>query len=305
MKQARLIWNPAAGRMNIAGKMREVAQVLETSGWQVEMAPSQSAAHVTQLARETALAGWEAVFVAGGDGTLGRAVAGLAGSGTALGVLPSGTTNVWAQEIGLPLLGLNPLAESARRLAQGTIRVIDLGMCNNTPFFLWAGFGLDARVIDQLERKRNRWMKQINELYYAWTILRSSAGWAGIPIRVTADGQTFEEQVMLALAGNIRLYAGGLVTLSPQGAWDDGLLELWLLRSGKKGGVGSVIRHLWNLRRGKHVQDRKVVYLPFKQAHLTFENEEWMQTDGEPGGMVREVDIKVWEKGLRVLVPQT
>lgn len=303
MKRARLIWNPAAGRIEVASKLREAAQTLETAGWQVEVVPSQNAAHVTELARDTAQAGWEAVFAVGGDGTLSRAVAGLAGSETALGVFPSGTTNVWAQEIGLPLRGPNPLAESARKLAQGTVRTIDLGVCNGTPFFLWAGFGLDARVIDQLERKRSRWMKLINELYYALTILRCAAGWAGIPVRATADGHTVEGQVMLALAGNARLYAGGMVTLSPHAAWDDGKFELWLLRSGPKGGVGSVIRHLWNLRWGKHVQDREAVCLSFTQARLTFEADEWMHADGEPVGKVREAEIKVWEKGLRVLVP--
>lgn len=297
-----LIWNPAAGRVRAEPGIQEAARVLEEAGWQVHLERSQSATHVTELARQAAQAQWEAVFAAGGDGTLGRATIGLAGSATALGVIPAGTTNVWAQEIGLPVSG--PMAESVRRLAEGRTQTIDIGLCNGRPFFLWAGFGLDARVINHLERRRSRFMKQINEIFYALAILRCAAGWRGTSVQAQVDGQTVEGRFMLALAGNIRLYAGGLATLSPTAIWDDGKLELWLLKSGQRGGIGTVLRHLWNLGWGRHTQDREVVSFSFRQVKLAFETEEWMHMDGEPYGRVQAVALEVWEKALRVLIPK-
>ncbi|NUM49398.1 MAG: diacylglycerol kinase family lipid kinase [Anaerolineales bacterium] len=299
MKKAMLIWNPAAGRVGAERDVREAARAL--TGWEVHFEPSQSAAHVTELAQTAARENWEAVFVAGGDGSLGRAVAGLAGSATALGVLPTGTTNVWAQELGLPIVGRQRLVESARQLAAGHVQTMDIGLCNGLPYLLWAGFGLDARVIDRLERKRSRWMKRLNEIYYLLTIFQCARGWPGAQVQVTADGQTVEGRFILALAGNIRLYAGGL--LSPNARWNDGKQELWLLGSGKNGGVPSVIRHLWNLGRGQHVQDRNTLCLPFRQLKLTFATPEWMHLDGEPYGTVQEAEIQIWAQGLRVLVP--
>jgi YegS/Rv2252/BmrU family lipid kinase len=301
MKNAMLIWNPGAGRVNVEREVGEARRVLAAGGWEITLEPSRSAAHVTDLARQAAQTGLEAVFVAGGDGTLGRAVAGLAGTTTALGGLPTGTTNVWAKEIGLPHEGLKAAVESARQLAAGPRLNVDLGVCNGNPFFLWAGFGLDARVVDQLEHKRSRFMKLINEIFYTLTILRCAAGWPGTHMQITADGQTVEGHFMLAVAGNIRYYAGRL--LSPHAVWDDGKLELWLLRSGRRGGAGMALRHLWNLGWGLHVKDREALCLPFRRAQITFETAEWMHTDGEPGERVKTAEITVWERGLWVIVP--
>lgn len=299
-----LIWNPGAGRLNMEGEVREAVRIFEAAGWNIRLERSQSAAHVTELARQAAEAGFEAVFIAGGDGTLGRAVAGLIGTETAVGILPSGTTNVWAQEIGLPATGLRAAVESARRLANGPRLKIDVGLCNGNPFLLWAGFGLDARTVDQLERKRHRFMKQLNEVYYALTILRTSAGWRGTPMHVSTGEQTVQGRFMLIIAGNIRHYGGGLATLSPEGKWDDGKMELWLFHSGTQGGIPTVARHVWNLIRGLHVKDRNVTCLPFREARLTFETEEWMHMDGEPCGQVQTVELAVQARGVWVILPE-
>ncbi len=286
------------------GEVREAVQVFEAAGWTIRQERSQSAVHVTELARQAAASAYEAVFIAGGDGTVGRAVEGLAGSETAVGVLPTGTTNVWAQEMGLPATGLRAAVESARRLANGPRVRMDVGLCNGKTFLLWAGFGLDARVVDQLERKRHRFMKQLNEVYYALTILRTSAGWRGTPMHVSTGAQTVQGHFMLVIAGNIRQYGGGLATLSPHAKWDDGKMELWLFHSGKQGGIPVVVRHVWNLVRGLHVKDRNVTCLPFQQAQITFETGEWMHLDGEPCGQVQTVELAVWEQGLWVIVPE-
>ena len=303
MKKAMLIWNPAAGRMGAEGIVRQAARVLGELGWEVRVEGSKRAGHVTELAKEAAQTEMEAVFVAGGDGSLGRAVAGLVGSRTALGVLPTGTANVWAREIGLQVSGANIAVESARRLAIGQMHPMDVGVCNGRLFFLWAGFGLDGRVVDRLERKRSRFVKQINEFYYALAILQCAAGWKGVRLQVRADDREIEGQYMVAVAGNIRHYAGGLAKLSPEAVWDDGRMELWLFGSGKRGGVGMAVRHLWNLGWGRHVKDNEMVCLPFRRLKLAFETEEWMQMDGDPWGKVREVDIKVMKRAVRVLLP--
>jgi len=302
MKKAMLIWNPAAGRMGAEGVVREAARVLAEKGWEMCIERSRSAEHVTGLAREAAQAEMDAVFVAGGDGSLGRAVTGLAGSETALGVLPTGTANVWARELGLSVSGPSMVVESARRLAGGKARMMDVGVCNGKLFFLWAGFGLDGRVVDRLERNRSRWVKQLNEVYYMLTILQCAAGWEGVRVQVQADDQEVEGTFMLALAGNIRHYAGGLAQLSPMAVWDDGVMELWLFGAGRRGGLRMAVRHLWNLGWGRHVRDSEIVCLPFRQLKMEFETEEWMQMDGEPWGRVKSVEVAVRRRAVRVLV---
>jgi len=283
--------------------VKQAARVLGENGWGVRVEGSKGAEHLTELAKEAAQAKLDAVFVAGGDGSLGRAVAGLVNSGTALGVLPTGTANVWAREIGLQVSGVNIAVESARRLARGQVCLMDVGVCNERLFFLWAGFGLDGRVVDKLERKRSRFVKQINEIYYALAILQCAARWKGMRLRIQADDQEIEGEYMVAVAGNIRHYAGGLAKLSPEAAWDDGMMELWLFGSGKRGGMGMAVRHLWNLGWGKHVKDSETICLPFRRLKLVFEADEWIQMDGEPWGKVREADIAVRKWAVKVLAP--
>lgn len=298
-----LIWNPMAGRGSLGVKVNQAARVLLETGWNLQVKESKSATHVTELARQAAEEHLRALFVAGGDGSLGRAVAGLKGSETALGVLPTGTANVWARELGLPVSGVNMAVESARRLAKGTARTFDVGMCQGRPFFLWAGFGLDGRVVERLERKRSRLVKQLNEIYYTLTILQCAAGWKGMKVQVKADEQEVEGRFMVGVASNIRLYAGGLAQLSPDEKWDDGRMSLWLFEAGKQGGVGVAFQHVWNLWKGRHVKERNVLCLPFKRLSLRFEEDEWMQMDGEPWGQVKEAEIYVQAQALKVLVP--
>ncbi|NOH04598.1 MAG: hypothetical protein HND47_22835 [Chloroflexi bacterium] len=97
---------------------------------------------------------YDAVFAIGGDGTVGQVASGLVNTETALGVLPAGTTNVWAVEQGQkPFSWLQwwNLRDNARLLANVQPQRVDVGLCNDRPFLLWAGVGLDAQTINKIE----------------------------------------------------------------------------------------------------------------------------------------------------------
>jgi diacylglycerol kinase family enzyme len=117
MADTLLIYNPAAGRVSVRPFISGVIRTLSDYGWRVEVAESLDGRHTTQLAHMAASENFRAVFVIGGDGTVGQAASGLIGSQTALGVLPAGSANVWALELGMkafiwPRWGL--LRENAR-----------------------------------------------------------------------------------------------------------------------------------------------------------------------------------------------
>ncbi|MFN7341872.1 MAG: diacylglycerol/lipid kinase family protein, partial [bacterium] len=100
----------------------------------------------TELAKRFALDGEPVVVAAGGDGTLNAVISGLAGSRTALGVMPAGTMNVFARELGIPS---NSLVKALEVIDQGLIREIDLFSANDAPFVQMAGVGFDAMVIEE------------------------------------------------------------------------------------------------------------------------------------------------------------
>src|SRR6266545_4775984 len=101
MRSAVIIYNPTAGRFSVKPFIKSAVNELESAGWQMETAETQSGEHTIELARQAAAEKKDAAFAVGGDGTIGNVVNGLVGSETALGVLPAGTANVWSLELGL------------------------------------------------------------------------------------------------------------------------------------------------------------------------------------------------------------
>jgi diacylglycerol kinase (ATP) len=302
MQNARLIYNPAAGRFP-AGRLLERAElILSTAGWETETVAVDGEKDLVALAQDAVDAECTAVFVAGGDGSIGQVASVLAGSSTALGVLPAGTANVWAQELGLPRLNWiqrTALRESAERLANATVRLVDIGICNDHSFLLWAGFGLDADIVNFVE-PRERWEKIFATAHYTITALSRAVGWKGVDVRAEADSLNIRGRFLFAVACNIPGYAGGLLDLAPGAKVDDGLLDFWLI-----GGqtVGDVFIRAFQIFQGKHINASGVVHFRSDQATF-FAGESFpVQFDGEPVQMSSPLKFTVKKKTLKVLVP--
>lgn len=154
-----MIYNPAAGRPRLQRQTPEAAAELQAAGWTVDLAQTTGPDSAAHLARSAAADGYDAVVVVGGDGTVNLAANGLlqaAEAGLAppaLGILPAGTANVLARDLGLPAPGPGleaslPLA--ARLLARSRVARIDVGVVRSAAgqrcFLCWAGIGLDAAI---------------------------------------------------------------------------------------------------------------------------------------------------------------
>ncbi len=303
MARAWLIYNPAAGRFPAGPLLQRAAKVLLDSGWKVSIRKTTSGRDLPELARQAAERGMDAVFVAGGDGSVGQVAEALAGRQTALAVLPSGTANVWAQELGLPRLSWThwfALEEAARRLAHGEERMVDLGLCNGRSFLLWAGVGLDGEVVNNIE-PRERWEKSLAVAVYATQILWHSLGWEGVHLRVEADGQVWEGRYLIAVASNIRAYAGGFLELAPEAKVDDGLLDFWLV-GGES--MRDAVTRVLQIFMGWHVEAQGVVHFRAAEAWFHASRPLPLHLDGEPAAGTPPLHFMVKRKALRVLVPK-
>jgi diacylglycerol kinase (ATP) len=297
-----LLHNPAAGRLPSGLFLGPAREALERHGWTIRTAASADPAELRELAETAVAEGCQAVFIAGGDGSVGLIASALAGTTTALGVLPSGTANVWAAELGLTGPAWPPwsgLERAAERLAIGEPRLVDVGDVNGRVFLLWGGTGLDARVVAALE-PRTRLMKFIPTALYLAEVLRSSAAWDGVELEVEAEGQRWQGRFVVAVASNIRRYAGGLLELAPEALVDDGLLDFWLL-GGRS--TGDVILRIAQMLTRAHVHAPGVVH--FRSAAATFRSAEPLNlhVDGEPAEMGDRLDIRVLPQRLWVLTP--
>jgi len=303
MRQAYLVYNPAAGRYPSGLLAERAAQVLRRHGWEIKLEQTHDGEHITRLAHQASQEGWDAFFVVGGDGSINLAINGLVGSQTALGVLPAGTANVWAQELGLPGLTWTrwmALEESAERLAGGEVRQVDVGFCNNRAFLLWAGVGLDAFIVHRIE-PRGRWEKHFAAVQYAASAVWNAGFWRGQNLRVSADGQEVTGHYLLALVSNIHLYAGGLAELTPDARLDDNLMDLWLFEGDT---MGDTVQIAWDLWSGRHTQSDQVIRYPFRSLTIESDAPLYMQVDGEPVLNTGPAEIEVRPKLLNVLVPR-
>jgi YegS/Rv2252/BmrU family lipid kinase len=303
MPRALLVYNPVAGRYPSRLLTERAAGVFQSRGWQIEIATTQSGEHISRLAQQAVEDNLEAFIVVGGDGSINRALPGLIGTHTALGVLPAGTANVWAQELGLPGLTwtrLTALEESARRLANAEVRCVDVGLCNRVPFLLWAGVGLDAFIVHRIE-PRNQWEKPFAILHYAAKAVWEAGQWHGIDLSIVDGERQLSGLFMLGVVSNIRLYAGGYARLSPSARMDDGQMDLWLFEGST---LDETLIQAWNLLSGRHVQSARVHRVPFQKISLRSNTLLYMQIDGEPEQGNRQIDIEVVPQALRVLVPR-
>lgn len=303
MRKAYLVFNPHAGRFPSRVLTERAAEVLSDQKWDIHMVQTSGGLEVTELARQAAAQNVEAFFIAGGDGSVNLSVTGLIGSDTALGVLPAGTTNVWAKELGLPGLTYTrwkALEESAQRLAKGNMRRVDVGSCNQRAFLLWSGVGLDGFIVHRLE-PRSRWEKHFSVVSYATRAVRHAGFWSGMDLQAIANEEKISGRYLMAVVSNIHLYAGGMAEISPSARLDDGIMDLWLF-AGET--VLETIQHAWNLFSGRHLRSDQARCLPFRQLQLFSDQPMFVQLDGEPVDEGREINIEVIPKALKIIVPE-
>jgi diacylglycerol kinase family enzyme len=199
-----IVFNPTAG----AGRRRRLARALAALarfGLRPELAETRHPGHAELLAREAAGRGVRLVVAAGGDGTIAEVASGIAGSGAALGVVPLGTANVLAWELGLP-----PGPERAAAvLAQGRQAVLRPGILRQADgrvrlFVQMAGAGFDAAVVHGLDLGLKR---RIGRAAYVAQALREAGRHRFAPIGVELDGgEPFPAASLIVTKG--RLYAG-------------------------------------------------------------------------------------------------
>ncbi len=301
-RRGRLVYNPAAGRFSAGPFLGRASKVLRRAGWQIDLQEAYGEAQLTEAAENAIEDRCDAVFVAGGDGSVGQVAVTLAGSKTALGVLPAGTANVWAQELGLPRMDWIhwfALEQAAERLAYGETRLVDIGLCNERAFLLWTGVGLDAELVNSIE-PRERWEKVFATVHYTTLALWNSIGWQGVDLRAVAGERVWEGRYLVAVASNIPAYAGGLMNLAPGAKVDDGLLDFWLIE-GKS--LKDVLIRVAQIFMGRHVSAEGVVHFTASEAVFETQGRLPIQCDGEPCMMTPPLHFTVRKQALRVLIP--
>jgi YegS/Rv2252/BmrU family lipid kinase len=243
-------------------------------------------------AKSAVSAGVGLVLACGGDGTVTACAEGVIGTGVPLAIIPMGTGNLLARNVGLPM-GLDEALAVALGDAQ---QPIDAGRVNGTLFVVMAGLGLDARMLsdtsDQL-KKRLGWVA------YAISAVRH-LGDRPLRVAVSADGGRRRRMRANALiVGNVGWLRGGLPLL-PDARPDDGMLDaVVLIAGGLTGWLTATAAIL--LRR----QAQGGIYrLQFTKLVVTLDREQPWELDGEVMGSTRRLTVEAQPGALLLRMPQ-
>jgi diacylglycerol kinase (ATP) len=297
-----LIYNPIAGPRDVRAELERLRSFFGKRDWSVRLRTTERAGDATRMAREAALEGQDAVIVAGGDGTVNEVVNGLAGTETAMGVLPVGTGNLWAKELRVPTYTLaNPmrLREAAAGLVNGSLRAIDVGRVGERVFLCWASAGLDAKVTSEME-PRERATKRLGALPYLVAAVLVARDFKGVESEVVLDGDVVRGRMLLVVANNIQQY-GGLVEVAPQARLDDGFLDIFVF---KGLGFQYVVRHLVRILSQRYLDDPEIVRRQARRVEIRTEETLSVQADGDPIGTT-PVTVEVVPRALRIIAPPT
>ena len=288
-----IIANPASGAFPPhTHRFDEALAILRSNGWRVDLWYTQARGEGEKLARKAVEQKANLVIAAGGDGTINEIIQGLAGSETALGVLPNGTVNVWAREAGIPLDDVGACGV----LLNGQTSRIDLGYVNGRYFLLMVGIGFDGEVTQAVERKP---LKRLGVLGYALAALWLGPGYSSFPAIVQIDGYTVKTRALQIIIGNTQLYAGG-IKFTWQAKCDDGLLDLCIV--GRRNLWGRIVV-LWDLFLRREQRRLWVRYDTFKRIKVDTPEPVAFQIDGEAAGYTPAI-FSVVPGALKVVVPQ-
>ncbi len=160
-----MIVNPYA--TTVSSRLKNLVISALRGSFIVDAVDTERRDHATEICREAAEEGYDAVVAFGGDGTVNEAANGLAGTGTPLTCLPGGRANVYCRMLGIPADVVDATEHLLDLAGDWRIRQVDLGRVGRRYFLFSAGVGLDASVVERVDA-RPRLKARLGEYYYAW-----------------------------------------------------------------------------------------------------------------------------------------
>lgn len=287
-----LIYNPAAGQADLTSRLASLLPSLAREGVSLELRATTGHGDAATIARRAVAEGADLIAVCGGDGTVNETTLAVADTGVDLAILPAGTANVLARELGIP----RSLRGAAKVIVEGRPVKLSMGVAGERRFLMMAGFGLDAMVLSGFNPKLKR---MLGRVAYAARCAEELARFRAPHLRVRAEGM--EVEGTMVVAANIRLYGGGFVIARDADPTDD-LLDVVVFQGKSAVDYG---RYAAGLLAGRLHQFPDVAMFRARALHVESDAGEVPgQVDGETA-LRTPVDLGLRPRAISVLVPQS
>lgn len=293
-----IILNPAAGHDDAVRVRRLLGGAFAARGAAFDMEETRHPGHATELARAAAELGYRAVCIVGGDGTLAEVAHGLHGTSTPLAIIPRGTGNQVAHNLGIP----TDMEEAVEVAVHGVATPMDVGRIDGRSFALVTGAGYDAAVMVAATRTlKERWGFGA----YLYAAAKEAVAAEPAQFRITADGETTEVRAVGVLLANVgELFAPFLsFPLSPAPeptrSWQDGLLDVVVLAPR---GLPGFAELLWRAARRRFGGDDRLLHFQAREVTIHADPPMPVEIDGDPAGRT-PITASAVPRGLTVFTP--
>jgi YegS/Rv2252/BmrU family lipid kinase len=296
-RRVAVILNPAKISDELSGLITECAK---QNGWGEPLWLETSEDDPGRgMARQAVDEKVDRVLAAGGDGTVRAVASGLAGSGLSLGIIPAGTANLLARNLGIPLTE----PEAVEVALGSTTRHLDLVKIttdDNEPdrFAVMAGIGLDAAIMSSTDSSLKGLKDKVGSVAYVVATAKE-LGRRPRVMRITVDdGPTMRRRALICLVGNVGAIQGQ-VELIPDAKPDDGLLDVVVASPARIRHWVGILRRL--ITRKAQDGDR-VDQLTGKRVEVVLEESDEYELDGDTMGSCRRLLAEIEPGALEVCV---
>lgn len=288
MQRALLIVNPISGGIDKKTLVRKASERLAEIGYSTDARFTRASGHAATLAYEAIKGGYDAVIVAGGDGTINEAAAALRNSGMPMGIIPCGSGNGLARHIGIP-----PDVDRALDIiAARNIQPCDCGLANGFPFFCTFGLGFDAAVSESFASSKKR-----GPISYVKSAVSELLSFHPANYKLTINGRSLEFKAFLFTVANASQY-GNNAFIAPGASIRDGLLDITVFHDGNPIALAAAGLDLFT----GHL-DRNLIVQTFRVREATVETDAVSaHLDGDPTHLSSPIEIKCVPGALQLFL---
>ena len=233
----------------------------------------------------------DAVFAAGGDGTVSLAACAVKNSSCPLGIIPLGSGNGLSKDLGIP----QEMDQALELISYHSIKAIDTLELNGHPCFHISDLGFNALVVARYSEAESRGPQT-----YAFIALQEYLNYDCHEYRVETDSETFEGGAFMITITNSNAF-GSNVKINPNGIIDDGIFEICLIETFPK---MAAFKIMYNLYTETPENSEFTRIMSCKEATIYNYTDTLAQIDGEVVELGKKIEIKQLPKSLRVVVPQ-
>lgn len=286
--RVKIIFNPEAGRGKFKGVICEIVKYLKKKCSKVDVVVTQKKGDAREEGAKE-VEEYDCIVAAGGDGTVNEVVNGMKGRGV-LGIIPMGTVNLFAKEIGLR----GSIFSSVERIVKGKVVEVDVGKAGDCYFILVAGVGFDATVIDKINIETK---KKFGSIGYIGVGFRELFKYREPTLFINID-DNIEKEGSFVVISNGKRYAGEGIRVTPQANLMDGFLDVCIF---KRATPFHLVKYTIGVLVRGHFFFREVEFFRVKKLKITSKEKVLVHTDCEPIGEL-PMEFQVIEKGLKVKV---